>query len=392
MEKNREFLDFISVCYNRVHINKEAYKILSGADMDLKEYFNEFMEMFHTKNDYSTMIKCMEQVIKNKPSDEDCGEYLLEYKRYVRDCFKVVPQWVKEVRTLEDLYETIKYSDLELCDGFYNAKIFSFNSMKFRYKDKVHIIARGKDLFNIKINGSDTNVGGIIIKDGNAEFIRINCIEDEIKFLINIITRKDYSLILVPNFDLFAKNKIKDFGIKGLTNKEFFDLRYIIENCVVYNNKNILEDYKYVRNHHIKIGNLFNVLDDGLNFDVSIRLLRIILEYLESFKGDNFEKLFEHIKNILDQRMKSNYLYTTDINTDFTKMIQVLKNKELGIEDFLRVLKDSDVGKDIIYKDELYLIDLDKRGRKLKTDSDELKEIIKSNRYLFISHQLQWII
>lgn len=393
MEKNKEFLDFISICYNGVDINKEIYKILSGANIYLKEYFQEFMKMFNTKDDYSTMVKCMEQVIKNKPSDEDCGEYLLRYKGYVKDCFETIAWWSKRVKTLRDLYETIKSNDLELCDGFDNAKVFTFDSMRLIFKGRAHIISKSKKEFRIRVNDKDMNIGGILIKDGKTNFIRVDCIEDEIKLLINIVTRKDYNIALVPNFNIYERDQIKDFGIKGLTNKEFFDLRYILENGIVYNSRDMLKDYRYVRNHKIKISSIFDILDKELNFNITINLLKEILKRLERLKEKELEAVFEHIKDILEQRIKSNYLYTTSLSNDLEETVRVLKsNKYIGLDEFLRVLKNGDIGRENLSSNEVALIDLDKKTKRFKKDSEKLKEIIGENKYLFISSNVQILI
>lgn len=340
-KENIKLLEYTTLCLG-CNIKKETYNTLINSGIQLKSYFKEFMSLVENDKNFNNLIKCLEQVLDNKPKNIRAKEYLTSYLDYVKAMEMLK---LKEVQTFEGLYKHINGHNIKLGDGFEFAKVMTVEQVTLEIENKKYKLVKSLGIdFNFEL-GLKEITGGILIKDKKAQFLKISSRKEEVELLRYLVTKDDYTLAIIPKFDLLPKLEY-DGWTKELTNKSYARLSNILNGGLVCYDNDPWDDYHHIRNHRINAVNLLDLLLMAMTNKTKLSLISLILDELDKIEDEEtIEKAYKDILKILKQRIRLGSTQTID--KDFMVTIHNIKKikskREISLDEFLELLNRREV-------------------------------------------------
>lgn len=107
-------------------------------------------------------------------------------------------------------------------------------------KYEIKTIYHKEKIFTFNINGIPSYLGTLVIERDNIEIIEVKNLDEEKQLLKRLLYLKNFDMILISNFKERGNEIYTSFITDDTTNKELFNIMYILE----HSNRNFNEEEK----------------------------------------------------------------------------------------------------------------------------------------------------
>ena len=408
-KENKKFLDTLRVCDENGFSEIDLLR-LGNLEIDLRVYCKEFLRLFDDRTNYKGCLVNLENILRNNTNHEKASVYLKDYLDYIKDLKLSISEKVTKIEKLDKLIAS-RY--IWLSDSLHGLKIMIIVRGSIIINGQEHFLESGDDgrkSYKFWIDGEETDFGGIFIKDGHVDYMKVSTLGERIELLARLIgdkkedeevgdKRESYNIAFVPKLYNLNRNEIlKNLDKIVHNNKELLDLMILIEhNNRMHDGLELRNRYNYVRNHDINASDFYKLVIKGTSTITIIDYLSVMISLLEVIKEKDLrEKLRVHLLKVLVYKI--NDCSSTSFEHTLSKIRD--KHKELRreggynwekvwVSESLKLLKDSGNDSKVIddstYENgDIVVIDLKRKRKVFKSkESKKLREMLDKHNYLY---------
>lgn len=234
---NEHFINILQTCKDLGRIENEALDRLKTSELDIHGIYKQLEKGFN-KNSTSLdggvlLLRLLGRV--------DLAYRIRDDKEWFIDTFLKCMKEQSKIRIEKD-YSSIRiwvygssYKSLELSknlNGLRLVKLYPTEKVWLNGKEYKLSVGNGDGVNKITIDGKETGLGGLFIKDGQIEKIEVRCDRDFKKIMDKILFGK-YDIGIIPSFTYYATRDIEYiYNVSRLDNKDYLEYLLLIGDMV----------------------------------------------------------------------------------------------------------------------------------------------------------------
>ena len=217
---NKNYLDTLILCGDIKNLNKDILEVLYETHIDLRSLCKEIGDLFKENSelisDREVILKNIGIALRNNKDNIDEMKYIEEYRAFVLTYIKIYK--ITDLSSIEELSE---YMELRPFIGIKKWKNVSFIEDTIYLNEKKHHAKVREDIGlvnTIEIDGKDMNIGGILFKNRNPEFVIVKSLNDTLDLIRRVVVGNDYDLALLARRENWGNiyshylNRFKDIS------------------------------------------------------------------------------------------------------------------------------------------------------------------------------------